>query len=381
MDIFPKKKLGFGLMRLPLTDPDDGGSIDIEQCKKMVDRFMERGFTYFDTAWMYCDFRSENAVKEFLVDRYPRGSFTLTTKLHSRYFDTKDGPEEIFNEQLRKTGAGYFDYYFIHNIGKESYQKYTELGCFEWLKQKKASGAVRHIGFSFHDTAEMLDKVLTEHPEMEFVQLQLNYLDWESSAIQSRLCYETAERHGKNVIVMEPVKGGTLAKVPGKVEQAFREVQPEMSVASWGIRFAASLPNVKVVLSGMSSLEQMEDNTGFMSDFVPMSEREVALCHKAAEAINDFASIPCTGCAYCVPGCPMSIPIPRCFALYNAEIQQADNEGWKSQGQYYERLTMEKGKAGSCISCGQCENVCPQHLPIREHLRTVSKYFDGKSFL
>ena len=369
-------KLGFGLMRLPRLDPNDAASIDIEQTKQMVDEFLARGFTYFDTAWMYCAFKSEEAVKEALVNRHPRDSFTLATKLHSSFVNCLEDRDRIFDEQRRKTGVEYFDYYLLHGIGGESYQVYEQFDCFAWLQEKKRQGLVKHIGFSFHDHADVLERILTEHPEMEFVQLQINYLDWDSQGVQARQCYETAVRFGKPVIVMEPVKGGTLAQVPEKVEELFRQVHPDWSVSSWAIRFAASLENVQMVLSGMSSLEQLEDNTGYMEHFTPLTEAEQAVVHQAVEIINQSIAIPCTGCAYCTEGCPQNIPIPQYFSLYNADLQEVSSKGWLPQQSYYQALTLKHGKASQCISCGQCEGVCPQHLPIIEDLKLVADRFE-----
>ena len=370
------KKLGFGLMRLPLTDPNDGASVDVELLKTMVDTFLEKGFTYFDTAWMYCGFQSECAIRKALVERHPRDSYTLADKLHAGFLQAKDDRDRIFHEQLKKTGVDYFDYYLLHDVGTDHYKTYQELDCFHWLEEKKARGLARHIGFSYHDNAELLDRVLTEHPEVEFVQLQLNYLDWDSEGVQSRKCYETAVKHGKPVIVMEPVKGGTLARVPESVEKMFRDARPEMSISSWAIRFAASQEHVMMVLSGMSNMEQLLDNTSYMADFQPLSAEEQALVKKAVDAINSSIAIPCTGCSYCTEGCPQHIAIPKYFSLYNADMQEIKEKSWRPQGEYYTRLAMNFGKASDCLECGQCEQACPQHLPIIRHLKDVAARFE-----
>ncbi len=372
---FGNKKLGFGLMRLPLLDENDGASIDIELTKKMVDAFIENGFTYFDTAWMYCGFASENATKEVLVKRYPRDSYTLATKLHAGFIKTKEDRDAVFSKQLEKTGVEFFDYYLLHDIGQDHYKIYNDLDCFNWIMDKKEKGLVKHVGFSFHDNAQLLDKVLTEHPEMEFVQLQINYLDWDSEGIQSRKCYEVAKKHNKPVIVMEPVKGGTLAKVPDNVEKMFKEYNSEASIPSWAIRFAASHENVKMVLSGMSNMEQLMDNMSYMKDFKPLNNEEQDIIMKAVDVINSNIAIPCTGCSYCTEGCPMKIAIPKYFSLFNADLQEVKEKGWTPQGEYYDRLTHIFGKASDCVACGQCEKACPQHLSIIEDLKKVAEYF------
>lgn len=369
--MFGEKKLGFGMMRLPLFDGEDQKSIDYEQVNQMVDTFMERGFTYFDTAYMYHNFISERVLKSAVVERHPRESFTVATKLPISHLKKAEDMERIFNEQLEKTGAGYFDYYLLHSLTAEYYKTVEEFDAFGFVKKKQAEGKIKHIGFSFHDSAELLEEILSAHPETEFVQLQLNYLDWDSESIQSGKCYETVVRHQKPVIVMEPVKGGTLAKVPETVEKMFKGENPEMSVASWAVRFAASHEHVGMVLSGMSNMEQLLDNTEFMQDFKPLTEKESTIVEQAVKIINGSVTIPCTGCRYCVDGCPNHIAIPEYFSLYNAAKQGNDKAGSE-----YAKLTEENGKASDCISCRKCERICPQHLEITGWLKDVAKEFE-----
>lgn len=371
------KKLGFGLMRLPSLDANDPSKIDIEQVKQMVDTFIERGFTYFDTALMYCGFASESAVKEALVSRHPRDSYTLATKLHAGFIKTEEDRDRIFNGQREKTGVEYFDYYLLHGIDSGMLSTYENLRCFEWLLEKKAAGLVKHAGFSFHDNAELLDEILTKHPEMEFVQLQINYLDWESEWIQSRKCYEVCVKHNKPVIIMEPVKGGTLANLPEEAEALVKGMDPNMSASSWAVRFTASLPNVMMVLSGMSNIAQLEDNTSYMREFKPLTEQETNTLFKVAEIINSQIAIPCTGCSYCTEGCPMNIAIPQYFSIYNEDMREnLEEKGWTVNFTNYNLLSNKFGKASACIECGQCEEVCPQHLPIIENLKAVAAHYE-----
>ena len=366
------KKLGFGLMRLPtLAD----GSIDIEQSKTMTDMFLRAGCTYFDTAWIYGGGASECAAKQILVDRYPRESFQLATKLFMKEgMTTVEEAEKMLATSLERTGAGYFDFYLLHSLNRDRVRYYDEHDMWSFIKRKKEEGVLRHVGFSFHDTADVLDKFLTDHPDMEFVQLQINYLDWENESIQSRACYEVARKHGMPIIVMEPVKGGNLANPPESITEILRAADATASPSSWAIRFAASLPGVVTVLSGMSNIAQMEDNLSYMTDFVPLNEGELAVVEQVRKAFAAIPTIPCTACAYCMKDCPANIAIFDTFRAVNNYRLYANLGASKSR---YERATKEKGKASACIDCGQCEEVCPQRIAIRTELKAAAELFEA----
>lgn len=375
---FTTKKLGFGTMRLPLTNPDDPKSVDMDQAKKMVDLFMDRGFNYFDTAYPYHGETSELAVKKALVERFPRDSYILADKMPILRVKSTDDYRFYFDEQLKKTGVDYFDVYLLHNLGRDRYIKTERFGGFPFIEKVKRDGYARNIGFSFHDDAETLDRILTEHPEVDVVQLQINYLDWESAAIQSRRCYEVAVKYGKKVIVMEPVKGGTLASLPDEAMEAFKnfysnsEGKELPTPASLAIRYAASLDDVKVVLSGMSSMSQLEDNTAYMQEFQPLSPQEKELAEKITEIINRSTKVPCTGCRYCLEECPKNINIPDYFGLLNMHAVTG-----KTSTMYYERFSMNHGKASECLRCGLCEGICPQHIEIRQYLEEFKSLYEG----
>ncbi len=367
------KKLGFGLMRLPQKD----GVIDVEETKKMVDLFLEAGFTYFDTAWAYAG--SEDAIRQALVERYPRESFQLATK-NAAWINCKTREEAIsqFDTSLKQTGAGYFDFYLLHNLGEHRTKFFDDFDMWSFVQEKKKEGLIKHVGFSFHATPEELDAILTAHPEMEFVQLQINYADWENPAVQSRACYEVARKHGKPVIIMEPVKGGMLATPPQPVVDILKAAEPDSSVASWAVRFAADLPGIITVLSGMSSVEQMEDNLSYMKSFTHLTDAQRETLKKAQDALSKIPLIPCTTCNYCAKVCPEGIGISGSFTamnyltLYGSMPAAAHQENWLVSGH-------GKKRASECIKCGQCEEVCPQHISIRKELERVSETFCKES--
>ena len=363
-------KLGFGLMRLPKRR----GRIDIEQTKQMVDLFMEAGLTYFDTAYVYDGGDSERAAKAALVDRYPRESYTLATKLCAWMgaHDEKTAKQQFYTS-LERTGAGYFDYYLLHALQAGNYKTYDKYHLWDFVKEQKAKGLIKHWGFSFHATPDILDEILTAHPDAEFVQLQLNYADWENPDVTARENYEVARKHGKSIVVMEPIKGGALANPPKEVGKIFKETSPDASFASWAIRYAASLNGIITVLSGMSNLEQMQDNLSYMKNFKPLNAKEQTAIRKAQEIMNGIKSIPCTACHYCTAGCPKQIPIPEIFAARNQQLVWGQlEEGYRQ----YSKAVETVGKASDCIACGQCEKACPQQIDAIARLKDCAVQFD-----
>lgn len=364
-----KNKLGFGCMRLPMN----GDVVDYDEFNKMIDYFIEHGFTYFDTAHGYLRGESEKAIKKCLTSRYDRDKYTLTDKLTANYFNKEEDIRPFFESQLEITGVDYFDYYLFHATARDNYKKFTACNAYKIVQELKEEGKIKHIGMSFHDTADVLDMILSEHPEIEIVQIQFNYLDYLNTGVQSKEVYEVCRKYGKEVLVMEPIKGGGLVKLPDEAKKVFDEVNDKnLSYASFAIRFAASFDGMFKVLSGMSNFEQLKDNVSYMENFEPLNEKEKEACFKVAEILKNLGGIPCTACRYCVEGCPMKISIPDLFACYNSKKQFND---WNSN-MYYGVHTKENGKASDCIKCGQCERVCPQHLKIREYLEEVANTFE-----
>ena len=364
-----EKKLGFGCMRLPMK----GDEVDYDEFNKMIDYYMEQGFNYFDTAHGYIGGKSEIAVRECLAKRYPRESYILTDKLTEPYFKTQEDIRPFFEKQLEWCGVEYFDYYLMHAQDRNNYQHFQKTNAYAEALKLKEEGLIKHLGISFHDTAEMLDQILTEHPEIEIVQIQFNYADYASAGVQSKLCYEVCRKHGKEILVMEPVKGGGLVNLPDEAKKMFDELGSNMSYASYAIRFAASFDGMYKVLSGMSNYEQLKDNVDYMKDFKPLDDKEMETVLKVGELLRNMVGIPCTACRYCTEGCPMQISIPDLFSCYNAKVQYND---WNSKMYYGVHTRDGHGKASDCIKCGMCEGVCPQHLPIRDLLEKVAETFE-----
>ena len=363
-----KKNFGFGCMRLPMN----GDQVDIAETTRMVDEFLAQGFNYFDTAHGYIGGKSELALKECLTSRYPREAYSLTDKLTDSYFKTETDIRPFFESQLEACGVDYFDFYLMHSQNADNFKKFKACRAYETAFALKAEGRIRHVGLSFHDRAEVLDQILTEYPQIEVVQIQFNYLDYDDIAVQSRKCYEVCRKHGKPVLVMEPVKGGSLVNLPEEAKKVLDDLHGG-SPASYAIRFAAGFPGMMVVLSGMSDLEQMKDNLSYMRDFKPLNETELAAVNKVQEIFHKMNMIPCTACRYCVEGCPKQISIPDLFAIMN--IKQLHHD-WNADYYYEEVHTAPGRRASDCLKCGKCEKICPQHLPIRKLLEEIAKEFD-----
>lgn len=366
-----KKKLGFGFMRLPMAN----GKIDLEQTNKMVDIFLENGFNYFDTAHGYHEGESEKAIKTCLADRYSRDKYILTNKLTDCYFKKEEDIRPFLERQLQECNVSYFDYYLMHAQSAISFQHFKKCNAYETAFALKKEGKIKHVGISFHDKAEVLEQILTEYPQIEVVQIQFNYLDSDDPAVEGRKCYEVCRKHGKPIIVMEPVRGGNLVNLPMEAKQILEDLQGG-SAASYAIRFAAGFEGIEMVLSGMSNLAQINDNVSYMKDFSPLDDREQKAINSVKEILCNKDLIPCTGCRYCVAGCPKNIAIPDVFAAMNAKKISHD---WNAGYYYNDVYTTPGRKASDCIKCGKCEEACPQHLEIRDLLENVAAEFENTS--
>ena len=375
-----EQMFGFGCMRLPILEKGRPETFDYDKIESLFDAFLARGFRYFDTAYTYHGYECEKAVRRTLVERHKREEFELATKMPLRDFKDAEDLEAIFEEQLTNCGVDYFDYYLMHNMGLNVYEKCRQYDVFHFVKKKKEEGKILHTGMSFHDTPELLEKILEEYGDcLDFVQLQINYVDMDQPNVRGRECLAVANRFGKPVTVMEPCKGGTLVNIPAEAEQLMKAYAPDASAASWAFRYAASQPGVARVLSGMNSMEQVQDNCDTFSSFVPLNAEEEEIIRKVTEIINANTAVPCTACAYCTHDCPKNIAIPQYFALYNS-IMRTTGSFSSQVGYYFNLVHAGHGKASECIKCGQCEKACPQHLPIRELLEKVTVKFESGGF-
>jgi predicted aldo/keto reductase-like oxidoreductase len=371
ISLYNLPKLGFGFMRFPEKENKE---IDFSMLKNMVDEYMKNGFNYFDTSYVYYDGESERAIKSAVVDRYPRESFFVADKLPAWELTKKEDVQRIFDESLDRAGVQYFDFYLLHSIEYTHVKTYDKYDCWNWAQKMKAQGKIHHFGISFHETPELLDKVLSEHPEIEVVYLQINYVDWENKIVHSGACYDIARKHNKPIIIMEPVKGGTLAVMRPEWEARFKAVSPERSVASWAMRFCLSLEGVAVVLSGMSAIEQMIDNIATTKNYTPFSEKEKQCLGEISKEFLSSPNIPCTSCRYCISHCPMKIDIPGMMITHNTVLTYGDHD---RPHYFYGKITEDGGTAASCIKCEKCESVCPQHIKIMELMEKVSVIFDN----
>ena len=364
-------KLGFGFLRYPKRNPEDDRSVDEPLLHAMVDAFLAQGGDYFDTAYTYQNGVNEETLRRALVERHPRNAYRVADKLPGYMVKSHAHCWDFLNASLRRCGLEYFDVYLLHGLNGENYELAEKYDQFGFLEEVRAAGKTRKTGFSYHDSADLLDRILTEHPEVDYVQLQINYLDWDSAAIDARRCYEIACKHGKPIIVMEPVKGGSLANPPREAAELLRELDEAASAASWAIRFASDLPQVEIVLSGMNTMEQLIEN---MRPWAPLQKREVEVLFEAADRIRAQTAVPCTACGYCLDGCPKRISIPRLFSLYN-EYARSPGESWKME-YLYSDFTKDRGKAGDCVACGQCVRRCPQKIAIPEFLKKTAMVFE-----
>lgn len=374
-------ELGLGMMRLPLLDENDFKSIDYEQVNKMVDSYMESGFNFFDTAYVYHEGVGEESFRKSVVERYPRDSFMLSTKLPLFVITKESQLEPLFVEQLKNCGVDYFDYYLLHNVSGYTETAWKNVDLYSFIQRKKEEGYIKHIGLSTHGDAEFLEGILVEHPEIEFVLLQINYIDWEDEAIESKKCWEVARKYNKEIMIMEPYKGGFLADVPKEAKIIMKDYNPDKSVISWAMRFVANLEDIKVIFTGASNLEQLENNISEIKNADPLNDEELEILKEVSEIINSNITVDCTKCRYCIDACPEEIDIAKIFDLYNKD-KLLGNEGWSQAGNAYLNYSKlpDVGIASDCVECEMCVEECPQQIDIPEVLKDVAKTFETEGY-